>query len=326
MTDTYALGTFASDSEASWPGVIRNRQVAKLGDLLSEAPDELLAVLQDWPKWDPLIAEAVANGPAHVWRSETELSTLLPIKPENLLGAGANYRRHVIEILVDRAFGSTTNMTPEEKAAFGAKTMDERAANGKPFVWIGLRGAISSPSDPLVVPFDMTEVDWELELAVVMGRRARRVSRDKALEYVAGYTIANDITARELVERPDAGPLGMDWMACKSAPGFHILGPYITPARFVPDPQALHIRLTLNGDVMQDEGTDDMIFNVAQIIEFVSAHIELQPGDVIMTGSPAGNGTHYNRFLRDGDLMVGTIKGIVGQQNVQCVAESAQPA
>ncbi|MBK8286545.1 MAG: fumarylacetoacetate hydrolase family protein [Ahniella sp.] len=120
---------------------------------------------------------------------------------------------------------------------------------------------------------------------------------------------------------PDARNLGMDWMACKSAPGFKIIGPYVTPARFVPDPQKLHIRLSLNGQVMQDEGTDDMIFGVAKLIEFVSSYVQLLPGDIIMTGSPSGNGTHYNRFLRNGDLMLGEIDGIVGAQLVRCVAE-----
>jgi 2-keto-4-pentenoate hydratase/2-oxohepta-3-ene-1,7-dioic acid hydratase in catechol pathway len=123
------------------------------------------------------------------------------------------------------------------------------------------------------------------------------------------------------VDRPDLKQLGMDWMACKNAPGFNIIGPYITPARFVPDPQKLHIRLRLNGETMQDEGTDDMIFDVARLIEFASQHTQLYPGDIIMTGSPSGNGTHYGRFLRDGDVMEGEIDGLVGHQRTPCVAE-----
>ena len=90
--------------------------------------------------------------------------------------------------------------------------------------------------------------------------------------------IANDITARELVARPDVPQMGMDWMACKGAPGFKILGPYITPAKFVPDPQKLHIRLSLNDKVMQDEGTNDMIFDVPALIEFLSGSTTLLPG------------------------------------------------
>ncbi len=201
--------------------------------------------------------------------------------------------------------------------------MDRRAAEGKPFVFVGVRSAIAGPDEPLVVPYDHTEPDWELEMAVVIGKTARRVSREAALGYVAGYTIANDITARELVARPDVPQMGMDWMACKGAPGFKVLGPYITPARFVPDPQKLHIRLSLNDKAMQDEGTDDMIFDTAKIIAFISNYVQLHPGDVILTGSPSGNGTHYGRFLRDGDVMKGEIDGLVGVQLVRCIAEQA---
>ena len=124
-----------------------------------------------------------------------------------------------------------------------------------------------------------------------------------------------------MVERPDIKQMGMDWMACKNAPGFNIIGPYVTPTKFVPDPQKLHIRLKLNGDTMQDEGTDDMIFGVARLIEFISAHVQLNPGDIIMTGSPSGNGTHYGRYLRDGDVMEGEIDGLIGRQMTPCKAE-----
>jgi 2-keto-4-pentenoate hydratase/2-oxohepta-3-ene-1,7-dioic acid hydratase in catechol pathway len=243
--------------------------------------------------------------------------------PDNLFGAGANYRKHVIELIVDTGAGGVAHLSPEERRAYGEREMDQRAASGKPFVWVGLRSSLAGPEQVLVLPADITQPDWELELAVVIGKTARRVPLDQALDHVAGYTVVNDVTARELVTRSDLKNLGMDWMACKGAPGFKILGPYITPAKLVADPQKLHIRLSLNGQVMQDEGTDDMIFGVARIIEFVSTHTELRPGDVIMTGSPSGNGTHYGRYLQDGDEMRGEIDGILGVQLVRCAAEQA---
>jgi 2,4-didehydro-3-deoxy-L-rhamnonate hydrolase len=163
--------------------------------------------------------------------------------------------------------------------------------------------------------------DWELELAAVIGKTARRVSRNEALDYVAGYTIANDITARELVSRPDIPQLGMDWVASKGAPTFLPIGPFLTPKAFVADPQALQVTLRLNGQVMQDESTADMIFSVARLIEFICAHVQLLPGDLILTGSPSGNGTHYNRFLRQGDFLEGEVTGLGCQRN-PCVAES----
>lgn len=321
MTDIYALGTFSTLGGAPWPGVVRGGKVLRLKLILPDAPPGLGAIFSDWQTWGPRIDAAMHNAPAAGWIAEDDLTIHLPYRPENLFGAGANYRRHVVELIVDRGAGGTAHLDKEARRKHAMELMDRRAATGKPFVWVGLRSGIAGSHDPLVVPYDMTEPDWELEMAVVIGKSARRVPRAQALDHVAGYTIANDITARELVDRPDLPQMGMDWLACKSAPGFHILGPYITPARFVPDPQKLHIRLRLNGEVKQDEGTDDMIFGVAQLIEFISSFAVLLPGDVIMTGSPSGNGTHYNRFLRDGDVITGEIDGLLGSQVTSCRAE-----
>ncbi|MGZ8350243.1 MAG: fumarylacetoacetate hydrolase family protein [Allosphingosinicella sp.] len=317
----YALGTFSQGGGARWPGVVQDKGVLPLGTLVPEAPAGLSALLADWPRWDDAIAAAMASPPVEGWQAEAELVSHLPYLPDNLYGAGANYRRHVIELIVDKGAGGVAQLSPEERRRHGEEIMDKRAATGKPFVFVAARSSIAGPDQPLVVPYDSTEPDWELELAVVIGKAARRVPRAQALDHVAGYMIANDITARELVQRPDIPQMGMDWMACKGSPGFKILGPYITPARFVLDPQQLHIRLSLNGRVMQDEGTDDMVFPVARLIEFISAYAQLHPGDVIMTGSPSGNGTHYDRFLRDGDEMRGEIEGLVGAQMVRCVGE-----
>jgi 2-keto-4-pentenoate hydratase/2-oxohepta-3-ene-1,7-dioic acid hydratase in catechol pathway len=200
--------------------------------------------------------------------------------------------------------------------------MDQRAASGKPFVFTALPSAVIGPYDTFVIPYDVKQPDWELELAAIIGRPARRVSRQNALDYVAGYTIANDITARELIPRPDAGGLGMDWLAAKSSPGFIPLGPYLTPKQFVSDPQRLQVTLKLNGDTMQDESTADMIYPLTAIIEHISRHVQLWPGDIVLTGSPSGNGTHYNRFIRDGDVLEGEITGLGVQRN-PCVAEAA---
>jgi len=328
MTDIFALGTFTRSTEPRWPGIVRAGRVAALGDLLLDAPTSLLALFDNWDHWRDRIDAAVVAAADGVWQDEAELVAHLPYMPENLFGAGANYRRHVIELIVDTGAGGVEHLSHEERLAYGEAEMDRRAESGKPFVWVGLRSSIAGPARALVLPHDVMQPDWELELAIVIGRKTRRVSAAEALDHVAGYTIANDLTARELVTRTDLKNLGMDWMACKSAPGFKVIGPYITPARFVPDPQKLHIRLSLNGETMQDEGTDDMIFGVARIVEFVSMHAELQPGDIIMTGSPSGNGTHYNRYLQDGDVMRGEIDGLVGAQVIRCIAEAAtaQPA
>jgi 2,4-didehydro-3-deoxy-L-rhamnonate hydrolase len=109
--------------------------------------------------------------------------------------------------------------------------------------------------------------------------------------------------------------LGTDWLRGKSQPGFCPFGPLLVPAEFVTDPHDLRMLLTLNGQAMQDESTADMIFDIARQIEYVSTYAELWPGDLISTGSPAGNGTHYGRFLRDGDVIDATITGLGAQRN-----------
>lgn len=321
MPEMYGLGTFTASDNVRWPGVARAGQVARLSDLMDPSPVSLQQVFMDWDRWGVEIDQAVNSAPDTVWQPEANFVAHLPYTPENLFGAGANYRRHVIELVVDTAAGGLQNMSVDERRAYAEAEMDKRAESGKPFVWVGLRSSLAGPARPLALPPESSQPDWELELAVVIGKAARRVSASNALNYVAGYTIGNDITARDLVSRPDLKNLGMDWLACKSFPGFKIIGPLITPAQFVPDPQQLHIRLKLNGEVMQNEGTDDMIFGVAKLVEFLSYHVDLRPGDIIMTGSPSGNGTHYDRYLRDGDVMAGEIDGLVGVQIVRCVSE-----
>ena len=230
--------------------------------------------------------------------------------PRQVFCSGANYKKHVIELHVAQTFHKNEGMSREERLAAGTKMMDERAATGTPFFFCKAQSTITGPYDDIVLPADVTQPDWELELGVVIGKPARHVRRAEALDYVAGYVVVNDITARERVNRKDMKEMGMDWVASKCAPTFLPMGPWLAPAAFVGDPQRLRINLKLNGETMQDESTADMIFDVARLIETLSTFCLLQPGDLICTGSPAGNGMHYGRFLRPGDVMEGTIEGI----------------
>jgi 2-keto-4-pentenoate hydratase/2-oxohepta-3-ene-1,7-dioic acid hydratase in catechol pathway len=254
----------------------------------------------------------------------SSLSVHSPLpQPRHVYCSGANYKKHVVQLITAQVSDETKGMNAEERRAFGERKMDNRALNGTPFFFLKSASAVIGPLDPIVLPLDAEQPDWELELAAVIGRKARRVARERALDYVAGYTIANDITRRERVNRRlgDAREMGMDWVAAKCAPTFLPLGPYIVPTAFLGDPQALRITLKLNGSVMQDESTSDMIFGVARLIENLSTIVELQPGDVICTGSPAGNGAHYGRFLRPGDVLEGAITGLESQRNL-CTGEA----
>jgi 2-keto-4-pentenoate hydratase/2-oxohepta-3-ene-1,7-dioic acid hydratase in catechol pathway len=273
-------------------------------------------------------AAALANGqPETLARSGAAPDTLrfhAPIpQPRQIFCSGANYRRHVVQIIMAQATDSTRNLSASERQAHGEKMMEERARNGTPFFFVKAQSTVTGPLDPIVLPKNAEQPDWELELAVVMGRQAHRVSRQVALEYAAGYTIANDITNRDKLYRQpgDMRELGMDWVASKCCASYLPLGPYLVPAAEVVDPQALQITLRLNGEVKQDDNTSDMIFGVARLIEDLSHKVTLMPGDIICTGSPSGNGVHYNRFLRTGDIVESSITGLGTQRN-PCIAEA----
>ena len=289
------------------------------------APEDLgAASLNDFladPAWDRLSALAQAASapePIEGWMPLADVILTAPVEPRQVLQTGANYRQHVIE-LVAAGLTNNSDRTPDEAREAAAKMMDDRAAHGEPYFFIGLPACVVGDDAPLALPPYSEVHDWELELAVVIGREAFRVSREDALDHVAGYTIVNDITTRDLVFRKDMKEIGTDWYRAKNAPGFLPTGPFLVPAPFV-DGSDLSVRLELNGDVMQDASTSDLLFDIPALVSGASQTMPLLPGDILLTGSPAGNGQHWKRFLRDGDVMTGTIEGL-GTQIVRCVAE-----
>ncbi|MCY4427920.1 MAG: fumarylacetoacetate hydrolase family protein [Halieaceae bacterium] len=327
--DHYAIGTFTAADNTSFPALVMGKCVYPLATLpgLSEAVKQCpttLALFEHWESALPQLnaaAAALEAGPSEAALDGSGLRTEAPVMPRQLVCAGANYYKHVVELIVDSIeTGGDPNQSPEERRKSAEIIMDHRREHGQPFCFVKPVSTILAPFDDFSVPADSTTPDWELELAVVIGKSAHRVSRDRAMDYVAGYTIANDISSRDHLLRKDIPGMGMDWVAGKGKPGYCPLGPVIVPAQFVANPQDLWIEFKLNGEVMQSESTADMIFDVAQLIEFISAHMKLFPGDIISTGSPSGNGTHYNRFLTPGDVMEGAITGLGSQRN-NCVAE-----
>jgi 2-keto-4-pentenoate hydratase/2-oxohepta-3-ene-1,7-dioic acid hydratase in catechol pathway len=299
----FALGTFASGDRV-FPGVVVGDRVR---DLSSEYPSTL-DILEGWDESLPRLTALADPGGADL--ELDSLQVLPPVTPRQILQSGANYRKHVIDLVVAQG-----QHTREEAEAI----MDARAASGEPYIFFGTVSSLCGSYDDVVLPRIGTEHDWELELCAVIGRAARDVSPDDALDYVAGYTISNDLTTRDLVFRKDVGAMGADWVSSKAAPTFLPTGPFIVPQRFVGDPGNLNIRLALNGRVMQDESTADMIFDVAHLVSYASTRVQLLPGDLLLTGSPAGNGAHWGRFLRAGDVMEGQITGL-GQQRNRCVS------
>ncbi|MFJ9019534.1 fumarylacetoacetate hydrolase family protein [Streptomyces sp. NPDC102259] len=335
----FALGTLSAPDQEPFPGLVLPE--GRVLDLRTVFGDPALTTRRLFERWDealPRLSALAADGAiattdardatdtveatatTAAWRSLDGLRVHAPVEPRQVFQSGANYRQHVIDLEVAQRAPDDPR-TPEAARAEIADIMDRRAAEDLPYVFIGLPSAITGPYDDVVLPSWAEQPDWELELAVVVGRPAYRVSVSEALAHVAGYTIANDLTDRATVFRRDMKAIGTDWLRSKNAPGFTPLGPWIVPTTSVADPGDLRVTLKLNGETMQDESTKDMLFGIARLVSYASQTARLLPGDLVLTGSPAGNGMHWGRLLRDGDVMDGSITGL-GAQRTRCIAEA----
>lgn len=315
--NVFSIGSFERDG-VRFPAVVVDDLAY---DLRTVLPD-VRSTADLFADWDANLDEIgrfvadPARTPGPTAHPVAELRALPPVLPVGaVIAAGANYREHVLELAVAHKLGRH-DATDTELRAEAANEIDERSRNGHPYVWAGLPSAVSGACDDVQLPEVGEDVDWELELGVVISRTGFAISVEDAPDYIAGYTICNDLSIRGLIPRKDIAMMGTDWFRSKNAPGFYPTGPYLRPARFVENASELRLELRLNGEVMQDAQADDLLFNIPQLIAYISAHVVLQPGDLLITGSPAGNGSHRGRFLRDGDVMEATITGLGTQRNV----------
>jgi 2-keto-4-pentenoate hydratase/2-oxohepta-3-ene-1,7-dioic acid hydratase in catechol pathway len=283
---------------------------------LSDLAPSVRAVVEDWEALFPRLVDH-AQETADAWYDLADLRVLAPIEPGQILQSGANYRKHVVD-LVAAEKESVHGATPEEARADAERMMDERIRDGVPYVFLGSPRAICGPYDDIVLPARGEQHDWELELALVIGRTGKNIPAEDAMSYVAAYTICNDLTTRDRLYRPDLKAIGTDWFTAKNADTFLPTGPFLVPAAFVGNPtEDADVRITLrhNGIVRQDESTKDMIFDIPRLIAYVSSTTTLRPGDLLLTGSPAGNGAHWGVFLKPGDVMDAEITGLGHQRN-----------
>ena len=284
--------------------------------------DSLLSLLEHWPQNLQALTRLCTDAYPEVLRlsfPEIEARTHAPIPaPRQIFCTVANYRRQVTESVMDAgAPPHTDGMSLEQRRDYAAKLIEARL-ECPPYVCLKLPTTVIGPRDPLELPRCSQRVDWEIELAVVIGRSCRSVSREQAMAQIAGYTLVNDITARDRVRRADLPHLGTDWLQSKNAPGFLPMGPYLVPASFIPDPYAARLLLRLNGETMQDDLVADMMCDIASQIAYISECARLLPGDIICTGTPGGCGSHHGRYLRPGDVLEASAPGF-GAQRVNCV-------
>ena len=236
-----------------------------------------------------------------------------PVAPRQVYCTIGNYRSQLVESAVDADNGRSF----DDKRDAALAVIETRRREGVPYVCLKGAACVSGPYETLSVDAGMSTLDWEAEIGVVIGRAAHNVDVAHALDYVAGYCVVNDITLRERVFRQDLPTFGTDWLQSKSRRGWLPTGPWLVPAWEIDDPATLRPWLRLNGDLMQDGVASDMIFSIAEQIAYLSTHTPLQPGDLICSGTPAGIGTHYGRYLRPGDVVQAGVHGL-GSQWVLC--------
>lgn len=289
MTE-YKLGTGLVDGEAT-PLVLSNGKIYALSDVLGpDAVSSLEEVFADWASLDPLIAERVnaVEAPELDPKAVTFLTPLA--NPRKVVCIGTNYHDHLEEMKVTHL--------PEF-----------------PYAFMRPQTCLAAHGEDVPLPEGAKMNDWEAELGIVMGRKFGPGETSDPLDAVAGYTVINDVSARDwIASRPF---VGIDWVMQKGWDKFQPTGPWITPARFVADPQHLDIELTVNGVVKQKSNTGKMIFGISDIIRHLGGMMTLEPGDIIATGTPAGVGfgRQPQEFIRTGDSVAVTIQGLGTLEN-----------
>jgi len=202
-------------------------------------------------------------------------------RPSKILCIGLNYRKHAEEAGMP---------VPEA-----------------PILFMKASSSLCGPFDPIYIPRNSTQTDWEVELAVVIGKRAKYITKENAYDYIAGYCVHNDVSERDFQLRH-----GGQWTKGKSADHFAPLGPYLVTKEEIPDPHQLSIWLEVNGELLQNSSTSDLIFDIPTLVSYVSNYMTLLPGDVISTGTPSGVGMGLKepRYLKAGDRVRLGIEGL----------------
>jgi 2,4-diketo-3-deoxy-L-fuconate hydrolase len=283
---------------------------AIVGEQVHPLPGEpsMREVLADWDDWLARIeadagADALEPG---IPLAEASLGPPVP-EPRNIYMAGANYADHAREM---RGLPPDATVEPHPLG---------------PFMFLKPTSTVIGPGEPITVPDGATKLDWEIELAAVIGTQVRATSAADALRCVAGYTIVNDISVRDRFKREDIEPpMTWDWFLQKGWATSCPMGPWLVPASADLCPGELQLTLTVNGEVEQQSSTAEMIHSLEEQIAYLSRVVTLWPGDVISTGTPAGVGMGKGRFLVPGDVVVAEIERIGRLENpvVEAVAQT----
>lgn len=301
----YKLVSYRAEASGARAGVLVEDSVYDAARITGQPSyADMLGVLADWNRARRVLARAakrVQSGQSRAKGAPLKRTRLLApvLYPGMIFCAGANYTDHVAEM------ARASNRPPEA---------DPRSLGLKPWHFIKTsRSSVVGPGSAVKLPAYSKMVDWEIELVAVIGRAAKNVPVERALECVAGYTIGNDLSARDAMKREgisNTSPFHYDWISQKCFDGAAPLGPWIVPANEISDPQNLAMKLWVNDQLMQDSITARMIFNTAEQIAQLSSRVRLHPGDLVFTGTPAGVGAGRGVFLKAGDSIRMWIEGI----------------
>jgi 2-keto-4-pentenoate hydratase/2-oxohepta-3-ene-1,7-dioic acid hydratase in catechol pathway len=290
----YRLATYKS-SDGPRAGLVIGEEVFDAAKLTGKpAYATVLGILEDWKVAEGALRKAAAGAAkSRAKRQPLKKTKLLaPVRfPSTIYCAGANYADHAAAMAARE--GNPPPADPHEQGL-------------KPWHFIKASRTVADPGASVKISGYANSMDWEIELCAVIGRPAKDVSKDKALSHVAGYTVSNDLSARDRGRRPPVpatSPFKMDWTKHKTFEGSCPLGPWIVPASDIADPQNLGLKLWVNGELKQDSNTAKMLFNLAEQIEQLSVNMTLHPGDLILTGTPSGTGAESGTFLKPGDVV-----------------------
>jgi len=299
MPAGYKLATYAS-AKGPRAALVVGEKVFDAAELTGNAVDaSVVGLLEDWNAASTRLKAAAIKAGKTDGIALAEAKLLAPVRwPPAIYCAGANFTDHMLEM------AKVQNIAPEP---------DPKSVGLKPWHFIKASRTLADPDKTVALPTYSKMVDWEAELAAVIGRPTRNVSVAEALNHVAGYTVGNDLSARDLTKRtpvPDSSPFKFDWLGQKNFDDACPLGPWIVPAEDIPDPQNLAIKLWVNDVIKQDSHTSKMIFSLAEQIAHISSRLTLHPGDLILTGTPAGVGLARKEFLKAGDVVKVWVEGV----------------
>ena len=320
----FKLGTFAGAGGAKFAAIVLGENAVNIAGVYPAfrdgpgrlhalaATETIFGLLEDWDANFPVLQELVAFIEKEGAQSErfkgavAPLAALRPLAPVQragkILNAAQNFQEHVDEMI-------RAGMSPRDRQFTGEKTTSH------PYMFLKASSCLAGAYDDIAIPRGMQKIDWEAEICVAIGRRAKRVSAARALEHIAGFMTGNDVSCRDQQMRPDRPGLRSDWFGGKCHDNFAPMGPFLVPRAFVPDHMKLFIRLTVNGEVRQNGNTSQFIYTPEEQIEFSSSIATLDTGDILFCGTCGGVGQGTNTFLKVGDIMETEVEGLGRMRN-----------